>query len=369
MDKPQYDYHDLNTSYFSFGDILAIGLMLATGLYFIITSALRIGALVFGIMDTLDLMTSIISAVVGYGLIYSAYKFVKRSANLKAIADSIFVETLYERLEPLLADISETKVSYDMLSEKIDSLNYNVNDIRKSIELGKNVSSGDIVPLQYAIRNIKHQFQNTMLTTFTLAMYMFMFYNPSDIVPYLSPVIYILWWALITSQHDLWEVPKAWYWVAVPILFIPMYTILFTALYTANIMLLVMYIGLGAYVLSYYIWSEYTARGIFPFGIGERIHNIKTMLKKPEVPREKPEVNKPAMRPGYIGSIMIILAILVFAFSILGYLIENKLISISWQTLGLDIAWQPLYLYGLTALGALLLVIGSIFVVRFRKYR
>ncbi len=367
MDKPQYDYHDLKTPYFSFGDILAMGLMLATGLYFIITSALKIGVMVFGSMDMVDLFTSVLSAIAGFGLIYGAYRFVKRSTYLKAIADSIFVEALYDRLEPLLSDIAETKASYDILNERIDNLNFSMDDIRKSIELGKSSPSSDLIPVQYAIKKITYQFQYTMLTTITLGIYMFMFYNPGVIVPYLSPLVYVIWWAVITSQHDLWEVPKAWYWVALPLLFIPMYTILFTALYTVNLMLLVMYLGLSVYVLAYYVWCEYTARGILPFGIGERIHNIKIMIKKPEMPVK--EDRKPVMRPYYTGSFLIIIAILVFVFSMIGYLIENRLVNITWQTIGLEITWQPLYFYALMALGTLLLVIGSIFVIKFRKYR
>lgn len=370
MDVPKND-PELKTSYFSLGDLLVLGLMIATGLYFIITSALKIAAMVFGTMNTFDMLLNIISAAAGYGLIFGAYRFVTRSTFLKAIADRIFVEALYDRIEPLLRDIAETKAGYDILSERIDNLNYNVNDVRKSIELGKTNPSNNLVPIQYAIKNITYQYQYTMLVTITLAMYMFMVYYPQWYVPYMSPLTFVLWWALITSQHDLWEQPKAWYWVAFPILFIPMYTILFTALYSANAMFGTMYLGLGSYALSYYIWCEYTTRGILPFGIGDRIHNIKEMLKKAEVKAEVPEakVKKPIFRPYHVGSILIMLSILVFAVSMVGYLIENRLIKVSWQMIGLDITWQPLYSYSLIALGILLLLIGYVFVVKFRRRR
>lgn len=370
MDR-QKDDVDLKTSYFSLGDLLALGLMIATGLYFIITSALKIAAMFFGTMNTFDLLLNIAGAAAGYGLIFGAYRFVTRSNFLKAIADRIFVEALYDRIEPLLRDIAETKAGYDILSERVDNLNYNVNDIRKSIELGKTNPHNNLIPVQYAIKNITNQFQYTMLTTITLALYMFMVYYPQWYVPYISPLTFVLWWALITSQHDLWELPTAWYWVAIPLLFIPMYTILFTALYSANAMFGTMYLGLGTYVLSYYIWCEYTTRGILPFGIGERIHNIKTMLRKAQapVPEAKPEVKKRVFRPSYIGSILIMLSILVFAISIVGFLIERKILKISWQMLGLDITWQPLYSYSLIALGTLLLAAGYVFVVKFRRHR
>lgn len=367
MDKPHNNFSEIRTAYFSFGDILALGLMLATGLYFIITSALKIGIMVSGNLDMIEMLISIIGAIVGYGLVFGAYRFVKRSASLKLIADNLFVEALYDRLEPLLAEIAETKASYDILSDRLDNLNYNMNDMRKSIELGK--STSDLAPVQYAMKNITYQFQYTLLMTITLAFYMFMFYNPGTLVPYLSPIIFVLWWALITSQHDLWELPRAWYWVAVPILFIPIYTLLVAALYSPNIMLLVMYLGLGAYAFSYYFWCEYTARGILPFELGERMLNIRTMLEKPEAPEVKPEERRSVTTPAHIGTVLIMLSILVFALTMMSYLIENELLNMSWQMLGLDISLQPIYFYGLMVLGVLLLVIGSIFVIKFRKYR
>ena len=368
MDKLNDNYRDLKTQYFSLGDILAIGLMIATGLYFLITSALKIADLLFFNMNSFDLLLNVIGAAAGYGLIYGAYRFVTKSNFLKAIADSLFVEAIYERLEPLLIDMSETRVSYDILSERIDNLNYNVNDIRKNIEAGKRQQENDLIPLQYAFRNITHQFHYIMMTTVTLTLYLFMFYNPGEIIPYLSPIVYVMWWALITSHSNLMEETSAWYWVSIPILIIPMFTILFTALYTANAMLLVMYIGLSVYVLSYYIWCERKTRGILPFGLGERLQNLKNMLRS-EVKEEKTEQEKELtiFHPSKIGIILTIISIILFAISMIGYLIQAKILQVSWQTFGLDITWQPIYSYSLIGLGTVLLIVGYFFAVKFRR--
>lgn len=368
MDKLNDNYRDLKTQYFSLGDILAIGLMIATGLYFIITSALKIADLFIVNMNSFDLLLNIMGVAAGYGLIYGAYRFVTKANFLKAIADGLFVEALYDRLEPLLADISETKASYDILSEKVDNLNYNVNDIRKSIETGKRQHENELIPLQYAFRNITHQFQYIMMTTVTLTLYLFMFYNPSGIIPYLSPMVFVLWWGLITSHSNLWEEPKAWYWIAIPILIIPMFSILFTALSTANTMLFIMYIGLSVYVFLYYIWCERTTRGILPFGIGERIQNIKNMLRSEgQEQKKEPEKKLTIFHPYQIGIILTILSIIIFAISVVGYLIQAKILQVSWQTFGLDITWQPLYSYGLVGLGTVLLIVGYFFVIKFRR--
>lgn len=369
MDRPNNDTRDLATPYFSFGDILAMGLMIAAGLYFIVTSGLKIAEILFGSMNELDFFISIITAAVGYGFLFSAYRFIKRAAFLKAIADSIFVEALYDRLEPLLSDIADTKADYDILSERIDNLNYNVNDVRKTIEMGKGDSPGEFVPMQLALRNINYQFQYVMITCITLAFYMFMFYNPGTITPYLSPLTYVIWWAIITSQHDLWEETNAWYWVAVPLLVLPMYSIIFSALFTPNYMLLVMYVGLGLYILLYYVWCEHKARGILPFGIGERIQSIKAMMKEQEVQeiQELKSQTTKLVRPSYIGSILMILSVLVFAIALVGYLIENRIANLTWQMVGLDIKWEPVYSYSAIGLGILLFVMGYFFVVKLRR--
>ena len=368
MDKLNDNYRDLKTQYFSLGDILAIGLMIATGLYFIITSALKIADLLFVNMDSFEFISSLMGAAAGYGLIYGAYRFVTKSNFLKSIADDLFVEALYDRLDPLLGDIAQAIGSYDNLSEKIENLNYNMNDIKKSIEGGKKEPENDLIPIQYAIRNITHQFHYIMLTTVTLTLYLFMFNNPSGILPYLSPVVFVLWWGLITSHSNLWEETKAWYWIAIPILIIPMFSILFSALSTTNTMLLIMYVGLAVYVLLYYVWCEHTTRGIVPFGIGERIHSIKKMLRS-EIHEEKkqPEKKSNIFPPSQIGIILTILSIIVFAISVVGYLIQSEILQVSWRTFGLDITWQPMYSYGLIGLGTLLLLTGYFFVVKFRR--
>lgn len=368
MDKLNGKYRDLKTQYFSLGDILAIGLMIATGLYFIITSALKIADLFFINITSFDLLLNIMGASAGFGLIYGAYRFVTKSNFLKSIADDLFIEALYDRLDPLLGEVAQISGSYDILSERVENINYNVNDIRKTIEGGKRQPENDLIPLQYAFRNISHQFHYIMMTTVTLTLYLFMFNNPSAILPYLSPIVFVLWWGLITSHSNLWEETRAWYWIAIPILIIPMFSVLFITLSNTNTMLLIMYLGLSVYVLSYYVWCERTTRGIIPFGIGERIQNIKNMLRSEgQEQRKEPEKKLTIFQPYHIGIILIILSIILFAISMIGYLIQAKILQVSWQTFGLDITWQPLYSYGLIGLGTVLLIVGYFFVIKFRR--
>ncbi|HWQ95974.1 MAG TPA: hypothetical protein VN368_01245 [Candidatus Methylomirabilis sp.] len=368
MDKSKENSHPFKTQYFSLGDILAIGLLIATGLYFIITSALKVADAFFGNMGSFNLLLNITGSAVGYGLIYGAYRLVTKSNYLKTIADDLFIEGIYDRLEPLLADIAQTKASYDMLSERVDNLNYNVNDIRKSIETGKRQQENDLIPFQYAFRNITHQFHYIIITTVTVLLYFFMFNNPGGITPYLSPTVFVLWWAVITSHSNLWEESRAWYWIAVPILITPFYSMLFERLYTPNSMLFIMYIGLSVYILLYYIWCERKTRGIIPFGIGERIQNLKNMLRsEAQQEKMKPEKKTTIFHPYQIGIILTIFSIIVFAISLTGYLIQARILQFSWQTLGLDIVWQPLYSYGLVGLGTVLLISGYFFVIKFRR--
>src|SRR3990172_1565831 len=59
-----------------------------------------------------------------------------------------------------------------------------------------------------------------------------------------------------------------------------------------------------------------------------------------------------------LGIILISLSIILFIVSISASLIESSLFEISWQSLGLDLVWQPLYSISLLMLGTLLLASG-----------
>jgi len=131
-------------------------------------------------------------------------------------------------------------------------------------------------------------------------------------------------------------------------------------------MLLVMYFGLGSYIILFYFWCERKAKGILPFGIGERIHNIKAMLKKEDVQEVKPQTKK-LFHPSHIGSILMVLSVLVFAIALLGYIIENSIVNLTWQMIGIDIKWEPVYSYAAMGLGILLLATGYFFVVKLRR--
>jgi hypothetical protein len=83
--------------------------------------------------------------------------------------------------------------------------------------------------------------------------------------------------------------------------------------------------------------------------------------------KKEPEEKTIIFYPYQIGTILTILSIIIFAIAVIGYLIQAKILPFSWQTLGLDFNWQPMYSYGLVGLGTVLLISGYFFVIKFRR--
>ncbi len=108
----------------------------------------------------------------------------------------------------------------------------------------------------------------------TLAVYMFMIYYPQWYIPYLSPLLFVMWWVVITYEYNQWDNSSAWMWVFAPILILPIYTMVFGLLTSTNQMFAIMYLVLGLYAVTYYTWSMYNASGTLPFGLHKKLEDI-----------------------------------------------------------------------------------------------
>ncbi|NOQ28517.1 MAG: hypothetical protein GQ566_00245, partial [Methanosarcinales archaeon] len=77
------------------------------------------------------------------------------------------------------------------------------------------------------------------------------------------------WWAEITFEFRMWKNSWVWAWVFVPVLTIPITTILADLLYGDAILVAAMSVVLIIYVAAYYTWGRYLVERTLPFGISE----------------------------------------------------------------------------------------------------
>lgn len=276
-------------NYMSSWDKIAYALTVCVGLFYLITSIFQLAFLFTGEFDLAIFIREVIQIGAGAGLLYAASRLVKKSTFLERIADHMFEEIIQDRFEPVLREIAEVQVGYDSVNHNLEALSYNIDDLRKSIEFAPDVhampdingTTMNVAPqvsnavTSASLRRIYTLFTYVVMLNITLAIYMFMIYYPQWYVPYLSPLLFVMWWAAISHENKLWDNRVAWFWVFAPILVLPIYTMIFGMLASTNQMFAFMYIGLGLYIGSYYVWGMYTARGTLPFDLHLRLKEIE----------------------------------------------------------------------------------------------
>lgn len=250
----------MNNKPISFGDKASMLLILLGGIYLMINSIVHL---------FLGERFYILALAAGIGIIYASYRFYDKTISPVQSEASV----TKEHLKPVIEEIEISRTEHDEILERLETMNYNLE--RVASQESKNLSNS-------SVHHMTMLFRYNLLVTVTLAFYIFMVFFPEWYTFYISLITFILWWALITYHHDLWRKPGAWYWLTIPFLFVPLFVIVFTALYPVTIMFGFLFIGLIVYSFLYYTWCEYAATGIVPFGIGKRINTIKTMLKAKE---------------------------------------------------------------------------------------
>ena len=263
-------------SYMSGLDKIVVAVLLTLGLFYLVSSIYQISYVFTDEFDSLIFIREATQIFAGVVLIFGAIRFIRKNTYLERIVDQMFEEIIYDRFEPVLRDIAEVQVGYDSVSNQIRSLNYSINDLKKSIEFapGTGTYQTQDVSASASLRRVYNLFMYVVLLNITLAVYMFMIYYPQWYIPYLAPLLFVMWWVVITYEYNQWDNSSAWMWVFAPILILPIYTMVFGLLTSTNQMFAIMYLLLGLYAVSYYTWSMYDASGTLPFGLHKKLEDI-----------------------------------------------------------------------------------------------
>jgi hypothetical protein len=99
------------------------------------------------------------------------------------------------------------------------------------------------------------------LTVFTFSALVYVAEYPLGIVHYFILVIYLAWWALLTSEYKLFNNKNAWVWALAPIMTVPVGGIILDAAWGPNIMMGILFGLLFFYVYFYYTWAAYVTVG------------------------------------------------------------------------------------------------------------
>lgn len=100
-----------------------------------------------------------------------------------------------------------------------------------------------------------------VLIIFTFSALVYVAEYPLSIVHYFIMVIYLLWWALFTSEYKLFHSTTAWLWALAPIMIVPVGGLILDATLGVNNMIGILFFFLFIYAYTYYSWAAYVTVG------------------------------------------------------------------------------------------------------------
>ncbi len=100
-----------------------------------------------------------------------------------------------------------------------------------------------------------------VLIIFTFSALVYVAEYPLSIVHYFILVIYLLWWALFTSEYKLFNSTTAWIWALAPIMTVPVGGIILDSTLGVNNMVGILFFFMFIYAYLYYSWAAYVTVG------------------------------------------------------------------------------------------------------------
>ncbi len=127
-----------------------------------------------------------------------------------------------------------------------------------------------------------------------------------DIISYLILVLYLLWWALFTSEYHLFNNKTAWLWAFAPVMTIPFVGGIIDATNGVNVMVGILFFFMFIYAYSYYSWCVNITIGFKLFDNnkvkGYIINNADTYFQQKKV---KSKINRKWIDAGILACIAI----------------------------------------------------------------
>lgn len=358
------------------GEYIVIISMVITSIYLLITSFFPLVYNIVTSFDPINFLMNLFYFVLGLGVLAGAFLVFKKETHLEHIADDTFDEVIYKRLEPVLRDVAVVQVGLTDVHNKLEMMNLNIERMGQVKEIAVPASQPVFASVPAPVHTSMY-IKYVVLLNITLAAFLFMLQYPLEYIPYAVTLVYIIWWAVITAEYKLWNLESVWIWIFVPILILPVYTIIMNAYLRDYQMFGSLFIGLAFYVILYYSWCSSTVRGVLPLDLhiairqfkeklSEKVKNEEAKAQKMPGIKLKPQIKLDVRR---LATPMLVGSVALFAIAWFGYSIQHGLIpNVTWAAMGIEqFAWEPLYSYALSAIGVVLLAAGVGITFRMRR--
>jgi hypothetical protein len=178
-----------------------------------------------------------------YGAIYFVVNTFKRRIIADALIDTAFQQGVYTRLRPLIENIAQSHVDTNIILDRLDNVDLKVQNVLKQ-GYSRDITSSEFMKEPIAVgTSIKFAIKSMFLIIVTMAAFMFFInFQLTGLTHYTVLLIFVMWWAFITNEYNLWKESMAWGMVFFPILVVPVLVMLLTNILNYNYLLAMIYI-------------------------------------------------------------------------------------------------------------------------------
>ncbi len=184
-------------------------------------------------------------------LIGGGIRLYKRMLAYEALTDVVLDELLYDRLKPLLEQVAFSTAEMDEVKTKLSKIESEIRNIEEKVVKAPEAPSETLV-----VRKVTFYVKTIMVAMFFFGFYLFMvnFILPYEVFLYV--ILYIIWWAFITSEFNIFDRMDAWIILCIPILIVPSAAIVLDAVFGIVTARVVVFWTAILYAYLYYRYAK-----------------------------------------------------------------------------------------------------------------
>jgi hypothetical protein len=284
-------------------------------------SAILLG-LVVGLFATLSLIidTFVINNLIGtlIDLIIMGFSYMTawigvRHVLMQKIANDKMDKEWDYKIKPLMNMLTDTVGRINAMETQVMQTNRRVDTTLDYVTRMQDMDASKVYIFPGA--SFKFIAKVLIVIVFTFSALVYVAEYPLGIVHYFILVLYLIWWALLTSEYKLFNNKTAWLWALAPIMTVPVGGIILDAAWGPNIMMGILFGIMFFYVYFYYSWAAYVTIGFKLFDMTMvRDYILKNMDTYFEKEKTEHKINRKWIDVGILLSIVIAGAIAILIF-------------------------------------------------------
>ena len=163
------------------------------------------------------------------------------------------------KVKPLTNLLLNTIDRMNKVEEKVTNTDLKINTTLNYVMNAQDMDASKVYILPGA--SFRFICKVMVLIIFTFSSLIYTTAYPLSFIHYFILVVYLCWWALFTSEYNLYKNTTAWMWGLAPIMIVPTIGIILDSTIGLNYMIGIMFFCLFLYAYFYYAWSCFEATG------------------------------------------------------------------------------------------------------------